>query len=62
MNKHIETLMHKEMTRKEFLATIGLGIATALGFGSLIRLLNGKSSLHNVSSGYGSNTYGGSRH
>ncbi len=61
MNKHLETLMQKEMTRKEFLATLGLGIATVLGFGSLLKLLTGKSSIHNTPSGYGSSTYGGGR-
>jgi hypothetical protein len=62
MNKHLTDLMHKEMTRKEFLTTLGLGIATAFGFGSLLRLLTGKESLlphTHAASGYGSGTYGG---
>jgi len=60
MNKHLSALMQKEMTRKEFLTTLGLGVATILGFGSLIKLVTGKS-LHSTSSGYGSSAYGGNR-
>ncbi|HSW65992.1 MAG TPA: hypothetical protein VLI54_02535 [Bacillota bacterium] len=59
MNKHLAGLMQKEMTRKEFLTTLGLGIATVLGFGSLIKLVTGKS-LGGTSGGYGSSTYGSS--
>ena len=32
MNKQLSALMQKEVTRKEFLAMLGLGIATILGF------------------------------
>jgi hypothetical protein len=53
--------MEKEMTRKEFLATMGLAVASVLGFSSLIKLLTGKS-LHSQfgmqHSGYGSSPYG----
>jgi hypothetical protein len=63
MNKHLATLMQKEMTRKEFLMTLGFGIATVFGFGSLIRVLTGKQAIttphESISSGYGSNVYGG---
>ncbi|HSX16718.1 MAG TPA: hypothetical protein VLH86_01295 [Patescibacteria group bacterium] len=58
MNKHLGALMQKEMTRKEFLGTLGLGIATLLGFGSVIRLLSNKD--HGSSPmGYGASVYGG---
>lgn len=50
--------MQKEMTRKEFLATMGFGLASVLGFSSIIGLLSGKSYKH-VNSGYGSSLYGG---
>jgi Trp operon repressor len=56
MNKHLETLMQKEMTRREFLTALGLGVATVMGFGSIIRLLSGKHS--NTMGGYGSSGYG----
>ena len=61
MNAPLQTLMQKEMTRKEFLATMGLAVASVLGFSSLIKLLTGKS-LHSQfgmqHSGYGSSPYG----
>jgi len=67
MNKQLASLMQQEMTRKEFLTALGFGIATVLGFGSLLRLLTGKQAFpiqqhSTVSNGYGSNAYGGSRH
>ena len=37
-----KTLFQKEMTRKEFLITLGLVFATVLGLSSLIRLLTGR--------------------
>jgi hypothetical protein len=63
MNKQLDVLMHKEMTRKEFLTTLGVGLVTLLGFSSLLRLLTGKQH-HvlgggNATTGYGSSAYGG---
>lgn len=61
MNAHLSTLMDKEVTRKEFLGMSGLAIASVFGFGTLIKLLTGKSlSGRHLSSGYGSSPYGGS--
>lgn len=63
MSRPLDTLMQKEMTRGEFIATLGLGIASILGFSSLIHLFTGKSfSHHGISRsglGYGSSAYGG---
>lgn len=56
-------IMHKEMTRKEFLATLGFGIATIMGFSTLLRLLTGKDNnpFHQQQTmGYGNGAYGGS--
>jgi hypothetical protein len=58
MNKHLQTLMHKEMTRKEFLTTLGLGVAAIFGLGSILKMLTGKSPMSHLSHGYGSRTYG----
>ncbi|HSX00174.1 MAG TPA: hypothetical protein VLH38_04025 [Patescibacteria group bacterium] len=59
MSKPIETLLQKEMTRKEFLGTLGLGLASLLGFSSVIRLLNNKGKAQQSQvSGYGSSSYG----
>ena len=63
MNK-VHELMQKEMTRKEFLATIGFGIATIFGLSTLLKLLTGKENplqQSNRSVGYGSGVYGGER-
>lgn len=62
MTKPIDTLLRKEMSRKEFLATLGFGAASILGFSTIIKLLSGKSAsdhLGHAARGYGSNTYGG---
>jgi hypothetical protein len=62
MNKPVNRLLQKEMTRKEFMATLGFGAASLMGFGSIIRLLSGgetsQSSGQKVSRGYGSSSYG----
>ncbi len=53
------------MSRKEFLATLGFGLASIMGFSTLVRLLTGKSSGHHLSdkfgAGYGSSAYGGGK-
>ncbi len=56
----LNDLMEKEMTRKEFLTTLGFGIATILGFSTLLQLLGKKNPLHqHASYGYGGGVYGG---
>lgn len=57
----INNLMQKEMTRKEFLATIGFGVASIFGLGTLLRLITGKenSLQQNSTLGYGDGPYGG---
>lgn len=64
MNTHMHTILEKEMTRKEFLATLGLAAGSILGFSGLIKLLTGKS-LHSQLGatqhskyGYGGSAYG----
>ncbi len=63
MNKHLDVLMHKEMTRQEFLATLGFGVAALFGLSSVVKLMTGKSHggnrLGSVSRGYGNSAYGG---
>ena len=58
MNKQLESLMQREMSRKEFLATMGLAVASILGFSSLIKLLGLKNHSKHESGGYGSRVYG----
>ena len=57
MQKQIHHLMRKEMSRKEFLATLGFGIATIAGFSTLLQLLGKRNPWQ--SQGYGSSAYGG---
>lgn len=56
------------MSRKEFLATMGFGVASVMGISTLLQTVTGKSLvpavLQNQShaqSGYGSSAYGGSK-
>jgi len=59
MNKTLQTLMEKEMTRREFLTACGLGLASLFGFGAVIRLLTAKEqSSQAVTNGYGAHRYG----
>lgn len=69
MTQHIDHIMQKEMSRKEFLATLGFGMASIMGFSSIIHMLTGKSIGghlgRGVKGGYGYSSYGGdaeSRH
>jgi Trp operon repressor len=61
--KKINELLHKEMTRKEFLATLGFGVATLLGFSSALKLITGRENpleqQSNTPLSYGGGTYGG---
>jgi len=61
MVRPVENIMQKEMTRKEFLATLGLGIASIMGVSQIVHMLSGKSLGHYLksSAGYGSSAYGG---
>lgn len=58
----INNLLHKEMTRKEFLATLGFGIATLFGMSTIINLFTDKQNpleQRTNSLGYGQGSYGG---
>ena len=58
----INELMQKEMTRKEFLTTMGFGVAAVFGMSSILGMLTGKSNpFQRNSMGYGSGAYGGKR-
>lgn len=55
----MSTLMQREMTRKEFLATVGFGVATVMGMGSILKFVKPSfGSQIKVSNGYGSRNYG----
>ena len=65
LQTNIQPLLQKEMSRKEFLLTLGLGVASIFGFSTIIHMLTGKSiSSHinkQVDDGYGSTEYGGGK-
>jgi Trp operon repressor len=59
----ITDVLHKEMTRKEFLATLGFGIATLAGLSAMLRMM-GKDNpwtRQTTNVGYGGGSYGGQR-
>ncbi len=61
MSKPITALMEKEMSRKEFMATMTLGLGSIMGFSTIIHLLTGKSFNSHIGqskAGYGSCPYG----
>jgi hypothetical protein len=57
----IEDILHKDMSRKEFLATLGFGVASLFGIGTMLKFFFGKQQgrMHSASQGYGSSNYGG---
>ena len=67
MNKHIDGIMQKEMTRHEFLAAMGFGLVSILCFSTIIKMFTGNSVEHRIfgnkamSHGYGSSPYGGGK-
>lgn len=67
MPKPLDTLLQKEMSRKEFLTTLGFAMASILGFSTLIHLLTGKNFDSHIREhtgtglGYGDSSYGGGK-
>lgn len=66
MYKHVDTLMKREMSRQDFLKTLGIGALSLFGFSSVIKMMsgmNGGTSSHHkiVTNGYGSTPYGGNQ-
>lgn len=62
----INNLMDKEMSRKEFLATLGFGVASILGFSTILKFLfskgQGQQAVKSTSPlTYGASTYGGQK-
>lgn len=65
MTKHLNILLEKEMSRKEFLATLGFGVASMMGLSTILHMLTGKSLSSQLghqtahAGGYGASAYGG---
>jgi hypothetical protein len=54
-----DELLHTEMTRRQFLATLGLGIVSLFGFSALVGMLTeGESQKETGQPAYGSRSYG----
>jgi hypothetical protein len=61
MQKQLTNIMQKEMTRKEFVTTLGFGLLSIFGFSTILNMVTGKSfgqTTHQMSNGYGSSSYG----
>jgi hypothetical protein len=55
----LEELLTKEMTRRQFLVTVGLSLVSLFGFSTIMGILTGDSkTTQNHSSGYGARPYG----
>jgi hypothetical protein len=59
MQKQIQQLLQKEMTRREFITTLGFGLASVAGLSTVVKLVSGRTSLGKAQHGYGSSAYGG---
>lgn len=58
----LKSLMHKEMSRKEFLVTLGFGVATVVGLASLLNLMGKDNPWKSGSSlDYSAGAYGGNQ-
>jgi Trp operon repressor len=62
----ITDILHKDMSRKEFLATLGFGIATIAGFSTILKMLGKENPWqqdHQATQqfGYGGGAYGGQK-
>lgn len=57
MNKQLQTLLSKEVSRKEFLALTGTGVIAVLGFSRVLELLQAKSRTQGLD-GYGARSFG----
>lgn len=61
-NQQLQTILQKEVSRKEFLGIAALALISILGFGHIMQLLTGKSlEHHSVGDGYGDAAYGGAK-
>jgi hypothetical protein len=54
----LNDLLHKDMTRAQFLATIGVGVATVFGLGGILKLFGKSFEQHVQTSSKPSTAYG----
>lgn len=59
MEKRLNSILEREMSRREFVVTIGLGLASVAGLSSILRILGAKGRAQKSQiGGYGSSAYG----
>jgi hypothetical protein len=58
MHSYLNDITQKEMSRKEFLTTLGLGLASVMGFSAILKILGHKGFTSSQSHGYGTSPYG----
>lgn len=63
IKQQVDTLVSKEVDRKEFLKHVGIGVLAMTGVVGVLRALNvvGRPENTSVSHGYGTSTYGGKK-
>lgn len=54
----VNDLLQKEVSRREFLTTVGYGLASLVGIAGVMRFMGHKGFSHKASSGYGHSPYG----
>ena len=61
MREEVESLLHKEMDRRDFLRHVGIGLIALTGITALLRSLSGSGSNQQSQPrmGYGGSSYGG---
>lgn len=59
MQKEVQKLLDKDMDRRNFLKHVGIGFAAIAGFTTILKTLSTLNGTKEVSTGYGSNAYGG---
>ena len=62
-NNHLQNILQKQVSRKEFLSIIGLAMLSIVGMSHILKLLTGKSlETHSaLQTGYGNTPYGGNK-
>ncbi len=55
----LEQIKQREVSRKEFLAIVGLSMVSIFGLSDILRILMGKSSHSDLGTTYSSDDYGG---
>lgn len=57
----VKKLMQKDMSRKEFLVTLGFGVATIIGLSSLLSMMGKENPWKSGQLNYNGGAYGGNK-